>query len=191
MFKELVLQDKVSIVTGGSGGIGHAITLILAEMGSQVFFTYHTNKEKAIALQDEAQTKGLKVFAIALDVREQAACQDMVQTIYEQTQRIDILVNNSGTTRDNLLLGLEEEDIRSVIDTNLLGVFYMTQAIVPLMMRARSGKIINLSSIAGEKGGVVKVIMRQAKVESMLSPKQWLWNLLPKKLQLTPLRQGL
>jgi 3-oxoacyl-[acyl-carrier protein] reductase len=153
MFKEHVLKGKISIVTGGSGGIGQATTRILAQMGSKVFFTYHANQEKALALQNNAQAEDLDIHALALDVREQTACQTLLQKIYEENQRIDILVNNSGTTRDNLLLSLEETDIRTVLDTNLLGVFYMTQAVIPFMMRARSGKIINLSSVAGKKGG--------------------------------------
>lgn len=153
MFKEAILKDKVALVTGGARGIGSAITHLFAELGGTVYFTYHTNKEKAESIQNEAQQKGHNIIALPLDVRNQAACEAAVQHVYEATQRVDILVNNSGVVRDNLLLSLREEDIRTVLDTNLLGTFYMTQAVIPFMMRNRSGKIINISSVSGEKGG--------------------------------------
>lgn len=153
MFKESILKDKVALVTGGSGGIGSAICQLLAEMGATVFCTYHSNKEKAVAFQATAKQQGLNITAVALDVRNQQQCETVVQDIFKTTERIDILVNNSGIIRDNLLLGLREEDIRAVLDTNLLGTFYMTQAVTPIMMRNRYGKVINISSVSGEKGG--------------------------------------
>lgn len=153
MFKELVLKDKVALVTGGSGGIGSVICQVLAEMGAAVYSTYHANKAKAEAFQAEARDKGLNITAIALDIRKQQDCETIVQEIANTTERIDVLVNNSGIIRDNLLLALRDEDMRAVLDTNLLGTFYMTQAVTPLMMRNRSGKIINISSVSGEKGG--------------------------------------
>lgn len=153
MFKEPVLKEKVVVVTGGSRGIGAAISHLLAELGGTVFFTYHENRDKAQALQAEAQKQGLAITALPLNVRNQKQCETVIQDIYNTTTRIDILVNNSGIVRDNLLLSLSEEDIRTVLDTNLLGAFFMTQAVIPFMMRNRAGKIINISSVAGEKGG--------------------------------------
>lgn len=153
MFKDLVLKDKVAIVTGGSGGIGSAICQLLAEMGAAVFFTYCNNKEKALAQQAQARDQGLDITAMALDVRHQQQSEALIDEIVNKHNRVDILVNNSGIVRDNLLLMLNEEQLRAVLDTNLLGTFFMTQAVVPAMMRNRSGKIINISSVAGEKGG--------------------------------------
>lgn len=153
MFKDAILKDKVAVVTGGSGGIGSAISHLFAQLGAKVFCTYHTNKEKAETWQAEAQKQGLDITALALDVRNQPDCEKLIQDIHGTAERIDILVNNSGIIRDNLLLALSEADIRAVLDTNILGTFYMTQAVVPYMMRNRAGKIINISSVSGEKGG--------------------------------------
>lgn len=153
MFKESVLKNKIAIVTGGSGGIGSAICQLLAEMGCHVFFTYHQNQEKALTQQEESVKNGLKMQAIQLNVNDLQQCVNAVNKIAEEHDQIDILVNCSGIVRDNLLVALSDEDIRSVLDTNLLGTFYMTQAVIPHMMRKRAGKIINLSSVAGEKGG--------------------------------------
>lgn len=153
MFHESLLKDKIAIVTGGTGGIGSAICRCLANLGASVYFTYHHNKEKAVAIESDAEQKNLAIKAISLDVRNKENCDAVIQQIADAHERIDILVNCSGIIRDNLLLALSEEDIRSVLDTNLLGIFYMTQAVTPHMMRKRSGKIINLSSVAGEKGG--------------------------------------
>lgn len=153
MFKDTTLNEKVAIVTGGTGGIGSAICQLLAEMGAQVYFTYHSNKEKAIAKEVEFKQQSLNVRAIALDVRNQQHCESAIQEITDTTGKIDILINNSGIVRDNLLLALQENDIRDVLDTNLLGTIYMSQAVIPWMMRNRFGKIINISSVVGEKGG--------------------------------------
>ncbi len=153
MFKEYALKEKVALVTGGSGGIGSAICLFLAEMGATVYSTYHANKAKAESFEADARQKGLNITTVALDVRQQQHCEAVVQDIFDKTERIDVLVNNSGIIRDNLIVGLSDEDIRAVLDTNLLGTFYMTQAVTPIMMRNRSGKIINISSVSGEKGG--------------------------------------
>lgn len=153
MFKDAVLKEKVAIVTGGSGGIGSAICQLLAEMGASVYFTYCSNEEKALAQQAQWRDQGFDVTAMMLDVRDQQQCAALVEQVSDKHQRMDVLVNNSGIVRDNLLLTLSEEDLRAVVDTNLFGAFFMTQAVVPLMMRKRSGKIINISSVAGEKAG--------------------------------------
>lgn len=153
MFKDAVLKDKIAIVTGGSGEIGSAICQLLAEMGALVYFTYHHNEEKAKTFVTDAKAKGLSIKAIPLDVRDHQKCQAVLQEIDAQHDKIDILINNSGIIRDNLLLLMTEEDIKAVLDTNLLGTFFMTQAVVPYMMKNRFGKIINISSVSAEKGG--------------------------------------
>lgn len=153
MFKDAILKEKVAIITGGAGGIGSAICRLLAEMGATIYFTYHNNPQKAQALQEEARKNDLNMTAIPLDVRDQQQCDAVIQEVYGKHDRIDILVNNSGIIRDNLLLSMPAEDIKAVLDTNLLGTFYMTQAVIPCMMRNRSGKIINISSVSAEKGG--------------------------------------
>lgn len=153
MFKDSDIANKVAIVTGGSRGIGRAISQLLAEEGAEVIFFYNKNRDLALAFQEESRAKGLKLTAMSVDVSDKAKCEEAVNTIYEQHKRIDILVNNSGIVCDNLLVGLSEEDINKVIDTNLFGMMWMCQAVIPTMMRLRSGKIINISSVSGEKGG--------------------------------------
>lgn len=153
IFQDTGLKDKVAIVTGGSRGIGREIVRQLAQEGAIVHFLFQKNKNMADGLVDEAQSQGWSVNAHQVDVKDKEQCQELTHAIFEKHKQIDILVNNSGIVRDNLLVGLEKSDIQEVIDTNILGVFHMTQAIVPFMMSRRSGKIINMSSVAAEKGG--------------------------------------
>jgi 3-oxoacyl-[acyl-carrier protein] reductase len=144
------LADRVALVTGGSRGIGRAIVETLAA-GMTVAFTYRENA--AAAAEVIAAAPALKVFAEALDVRDSGACAAFVETVVERTERIDLLVNNAGVIRDNTLGLLEDEDIRVVLETNVTGAFNMTRAVASHMISARRGKIINVSSISGEKGG--------------------------------------
>ncbi len=145
------LAEGVAVVTGGSRGIGRAIVERLANDGMEVVFTYLSNKEAA----DEviAANPGKKITAAAVDVRDSDACRACVDEIFDRTNRIDILVNNAGVVRDNLLAALEDSDIRDVLNTNVEGTFNMSRAVVPFMMSQRSGKIVNLSSVSGDKGG--------------------------------------
>jgi 3-oxoacyl-[acyl-carrier protein] reductase len=145
------LTGGVALVTGGSRGIGRAIVETLAAAGMTVAFTYRENT--AAAAQVMAATPPSRVFAEAVDVRESAACAAFVERVVERTERIDLLVNNAGVIRDNTLGLLEDEDVRVVLETNVTGAFNMTRAVVPYMISARQGKIINLSSVSGEKGG--------------------------------------
>jgi 3-oxoacyl-[acyl-carrier protein] reductase len=153
MFTDAGLQDKVAIVTGGARGIGKATVEALAKNGAEVFFFYNQSEAQANAFVDECKSAGLKVNALKVDVTDKAKCEETVNKIFDQTQKIDILVNNSGIIRDHLMMALSEEDIRAVIDTNIIGVFNVTQCVAPYMVSRRSGKIINISSVSGEKGG--------------------------------------
>ncbi|MGE3921211.1 MAG: SDR family NAD(P)-dependent oxidoreductase, partial [Gammaproteobacteria bacterium] len=153
MFLESGLKDKVVLVTGGSRGIGKAIVNNFLSEDAIVYFFYHQNKTAAEEIVQAAESNGKKAFAIQLDVRDKAAVDQTVNQIFDQTQRLDVLVNNSGIVRDHLLMALSEEDIKEVIDTNIVGVFNVSQAVVPFMVSQRAGKIINISSVSGEKGG--------------------------------------
>jgi 3-oxoacyl-[acyl-carrier protein] reductase len=145
------LNGSIAVVTGGSRGIGRAIVEVLAAAGMDVTFTYRENG--AAAAEVVAAIPGGKVHAEMLDVRDAAACSAFTEKLIERTGRIDLLVNNAGVIRDNVLGMLEEEDVRLVLDTNVGGAFNMTRPIVPHMISQRRGKIINISSVSGEKGG--------------------------------------
>ena len=138
-------------MTGGSRGIGRAIVEVLASSGMQVTFTYRENA--ATASEVVASCNGATVTSEPLDVRDAAACAAFTEKLLERTERIDLLVNNAGVIRDNVLGLLEEEDVRLVLDTNVVGAFNITRTIVPHMISQRRGKIINISSVSGEKGG--------------------------------------
>ena len=147
------LTGKVAIVTGGSRGIGRAIVELLAAEGADVTFFYRDNASAAEAVVAGGVAAGHRIAADRVDIRESAACAAAVERVAERAGRIDILVNNAGIIRDNQLAAFEDDDVQSVLDTNVSGVFNMTRAVVPQMIVQRAGKIISLSSVAGEKGG--------------------------------------
>jgi 3-oxoacyl-[acyl-carrier protein] reductase len=144
------IAGKAALVTGGSRGIGRAIVLLLAAEGADVTFFYRDN---AAAAADVVAAAGGNATAMAVDIRDSAACATAVEDIVDRCGRIDILVNNAGVTRDNPLAAFEDDDVAAVLDTNVTGVFNVTRAVVPYMTSQRAGTIINLSSVAGEKGG--------------------------------------
>lgn len=146
------LSGKSVIVTGGSRGIGRAIVELLAAEGANVTFFYR-DSNAAAQVADAARAAGYNVTADQVDIRDPQSCNAAVERVAERCGRIDVLVNNAGVIRDNLLALLEDDDIRTVLDTNVTGVFNVTRAVVPHMISKRAGKIINLSSVSGEKGG--------------------------------------
>jgi 3-oxoacyl-[acyl-carrier protein] reductase len=148
---EAGLQDRVAIVTGGTGGIGRAIVELLAAAGMDVVFTYRKNA--AAAAEVVAARQGLKISAEPLDVRDGKACEGLAEKVAERAGRVDVLVNNAGVIQDNPLTNLDDEGWRVVLDTNATGTFNMSRAVAPYMIAQRRGKIVNLSSVAGEKGG--------------------------------------
>lgn len=145
------LAGQVAIVTGGSRGIGRAIVQRLAASGMEVVFTYRDNA--AAANEVIASVPGAKISAVAVDVRDSAACAAFAEKVFDRTGRIDLLVNNAGVVRDNALAALEDDDIKTVLETNVNGTLNMARAVAPFMISKRRGKIINMSSVAGEKGG--------------------------------------
>jgi 3-oxoacyl-[acyl-carrier protein] reductase len=145
------LTGCVALVTGGSRGIGRAIVEGLARAGMTVAFTYRENA--AAAAEVIASAPPSMVFAEAVDVRNASACAAFAEKVNDRAERIDLLVNNAGVIRDNTLGLLEDDDVRVVLETNVMGAFNMTRAVAPYMISARRGKIINVSSVCGEKGG--------------------------------------
>jgi 3-oxoacyl-[acyl-carrier protein] reductase len=118
-----------------------------------VTFTFRENAAAAAEVTAAGQAAGQRITAEPVDVRDAGACAAFVERVAERAGRIDLLVNNAGVIRDNVLGLLEDEDVRVVLETNVGGTFNMTRAVVPHMIARRSGKIINISSVAGEKGG--------------------------------------
>jgi len=145
------LRGGVALVTGGSRGIGRAIVQRLAASGMAVHFTYRGNA--AAANEVIAANPAGKITAAVVDVRDSAACARFAEQVADRAGRIDLLVNNAGVVRDNPLTALEDEDVRVVLETNVTGVFNMARAVAPYLISQRRGKIINLSSVSGEKGG--------------------------------------
>jgi 3-oxoacyl-[acyl-carrier protein] reductase len=151
--KDAGLAGKTAIVTGGSRGIGLAIVELLASEGVDVTFFFRDNTTAADAALAAARTTAAKLCALQVDIRDSAACAAAVEQVAERCGRVDILVNNAGVIRDNPLTAFDDDDVRAVLETNVTGVFNMARAVVPYMVSQRAGKIINLSSVAGEKGG--------------------------------------
>ncbi|HEX7273084.1 MAG TPA: 3-oxoacyl-ACP reductase family protein [Casimicrobiaceae bacterium] len=147
------IAGKVAIVTGGSRGIGRAIVELLAAQGADVTFFFRDNAAAADEVLAAARDAGGKVTAEKVDVRDSAACAAAVERVAERCGKIDILVNNAGAIRDNQLAAFDDDDVRVVLDTNVGGVFNVTRAVVPHMIVHRSGKIINIGSVSGLKGG--------------------------------------
>jgi 3-oxoacyl-[acyl-carrier protein] reductase len=150
---EAGLRGKSAIVTGGSRGIGRAIVGLFAEQGCDVTFLYRGNAQAAQHVVEAARAAGHRVAAEQADITDAAACAAAVERIAERCGRIDVLVNNAGIIRDNQLAAMSDEDVTAVLDTNVGGVFNVTRAVVPHMIMQRAGRIVNLSSVAGDKGG--------------------------------------
>lgn len=147
------LKEKIALVTGASRGLGKAIALHLAEEGAHVIINYAKHSEQAKEVVAAVESTRGKALAIQADVSCWQDVEKMVDSIIEQFGRIDILVNNAGINRDELLISMEKEDWDAVINTNLGGLFHCTKAVAKYMMIQKSGRIINLSSVAGERGG--------------------------------------
>ncbi|MGL4819253.1 MAG: SDR family NAD(P)-dependent oxidoreductase, partial [Bacilli bacterium] len=147
-----MVKGKVAFVTGGSRGIGREIALALAEEGAHVVVNYVSSEQKAQEVVAEIESYGVKGLALQGDVSDESSVQAMVDKIVETFDRLDILVNNAGITRDTLLMRMKTSDWESVMDTNLKGVFLTTKAVSRTMMKQRSGRIINISSIVGING---------------------------------------
>ncbi|MEZ4760962.1 MAG: 3-oxoacyl-[acyl-carrier-protein] reductase [Flavobacteriales bacterium] len=147
-----LLTGKTALVTGGTRGIGRGIVERFVEEGADVAFTYVSSPDKANALAEELAKSGRKVVAIQSDAGDFNAAQAAVDQAVTEFGRLDVLVNNAGITRDQLLMRMSEEDWDNVIATNLKSVFNMTKAVMRTMLKQRSGSIINMSSVVGVKG---------------------------------------
>jgi 3-oxoacyl-[acyl-carrier protein] reductase len=146
------LTGKSALVTGGSRGIGKAIGLRLARQGADVAFSYKGNTDAAKATAAEIESIGTRALAIQGDVRDPESADAVVKTALEAFGKIDILVNNAGVTRDDLIMRMSAEAWREVLETNLFGAFWMTKAVTRPMLKARAGRIVNITSVSGQAG---------------------------------------
>ena len=149
-----LLQNKVAIVTGAARGIGEAIAIKFAEQGAHVAFTYVSDgsKGKASALETKLRSMGVNAKAYQSNAGDFTACEIFVNDVMQEFGKIDICVNNAGISKDNLLLRMTPEQWDDVIQVNLKSVFNMTKQVIRPMMKAKSGSIINMSSVIGEMG---------------------------------------
>jgi 3-oxoacyl-[acyl-carrier protein] reductase len=146
------LTGKAAVVTGGSRGIGKAIALRLAHQGADVCFSYRGNTDAAEATKDEIEALGRKCLAVQADVTQPEAAESLVKAAVEAFGKVDILVNNAGITRDDLIMRMKPEDWRDVLETNLFGAFWTLKAVTRPMLRAKGGRIINITSVSGQAG---------------------------------------
>ena len=147
-----LLTGKKTLVTGASKGIGRSIALKFAQEGADVAFTYLSSVEQAQALEDELAAFGGQVLAVRSDASDFEAAQELVAESLKAFGKLDVLVNNAGITKDNLLMRMSEEDFDRVMKVNLNSIFNTTKAVIRPMMKQKAGSIINISSVVGVKG---------------------------------------
>ena len=147
-----LLEGKVAIITGASRGIGSAIAKVFAENGANVAFTYSSSVESATVLENELLSLGIKAKGYKSNAADFNEAQQLIDDVMAAFGTIDVLVNNAGITKDNLLMRMSEEDFDKVIEINLKSVFNMTKAVQKVMLKNRKGSIVNMSSVVGVKG---------------------------------------
>ncbi|MFC7372138.1 3-oxoacyl-[acyl-carrier-protein] reductase [Fictibacillus iocasae] len=147
-----MLNGKVVLVTGASRGIGRSIAIYLAKRGAKVAVNYSGSEQKANEVVSAIKEAGGEAFAVQADVSSADSVNGMVKAVIDTFGSLDVLVNNAGITRDNLMMRMKEEDWDAVMNTNLKGVFLCTKAVTRQMMKQRSGRIINIASIVGVSG---------------------------------------
>lgn len=145
-------MSKVALITGATRGIGKQISLTLAKEGYDIALNYRKENSELEDLKKEIENLNVKCLPIKGDVSSYEDCENMTKQVIEKFGQIDVLVNNAGITKDTLLVRMKKEDFESVIDVNLVGTFNMTKNVAGYMMKARSGRIINISSVVGIAG---------------------------------------
>ncbi len=145
-------MDKVAMITGATRGIGKQIALTLANEGYNIVLNYRTKNDELIQAKNEIESKNVNCLTVQGDVTNFEDCKQMIERAINEFGKIDVLVNNAGITKDMLLARMKEEDFKQVIDVNLVGIFNMTKNVISYMMKARNGRIINISSVVGIAG---------------------------------------
>ncbi len=147
-----LLENKTAIITGATRGIGRGVAVEFAKQGANVAFTYSSSVDAANALEIELNALGIKAKGYQSNAAEFETAQELAKEVLKEFGSIDVLVNNAGITKDNLLMRISEDDFDKVIEVNLKSVFNLTKAVIRPMMKQRSGSIINMSSVVGLKG---------------------------------------
>lgn len=147
-----LLENKTAIITGATRGIGRGIAVEFAKQGANVAFTYSSSVDAANALESELNSLGVKAKGYQSNAADFDSAQDLAKEVLTEFGSIDVLVNNAGITKDNLLMRISEDDFDKVIEVNLKSVFNLTKAVIRPMMKQRAGSIINMSSVVGLKG---------------------------------------
>ena len=145
-------MDKCALITGATRGIGKQIAITLAKQGYNIALNYRKENEELENTKKEIEEIGVQILAVKGDVANFEDCENFVKQVIERFGQIDVLVNNAGITKDMLLMRMKKEDFESVIDVNLIGTFNVTKNVIPYMMKARNGKIVNISSVVGISG---------------------------------------
>lgn len=152
-----MLQGKCAVITGASRGIGREIALRYAREGANIVLNYRNSETEALQLKEELDKLGSNTLIIKANVSKFEEAEKLIKEAKEVFGRVDILVNNAGITKDNLIMRMKEEEFDSVIDVNLKGAFNCLKAVTPIMIRQKSGKIINMSSVVGVIGNAGQV----------------------------------
>ncbi len=147
-----LLEGQTAIVTGASRGIGKAIAIFLAKEGAEVIINYSSSLEIANKVVSEINSFGGKAYPLQADISNENSVNELIKTVLEKNNKIDVLVNNAGITKDGLLMRMRTEDWQKVLDLNLSGVFYCTRAVSRQMLKQKKGRIINITSVVGLMG---------------------------------------
>lgn len=183
---------KIALITGGSRGIGRAICLELAKEGMDIVFSYQKGAGEAEETALLCREYGVRVLPLQADVAKPEDCSILVQKALEFSEnQIDVLVNNAGITRDNLLLRMSDEQFQQVIDTNLTGTFYMMREVSKTMLKKRKGRIINISSVVGIKGNPGQVNYAASKAGVIGMTKSLARELAARKITVNAIAPGM
>lgn len=145
-------MNNVAVITGGNRGIGKQIALKLAKAGYDIAINYRSEEEDLEPFTSEIKETGVEVFTYKCDVTIFEECEDFIKNVISKFGKIDVLVNNAGITKDGLLMRMKKEDFESVIDVNLIGTFNITRNVIPYMVKAKNGRIVNIASVVGISG---------------------------------------
>ena len=149
-----MLKGKSAIITGASRGIGKAIAIKFAKEGANIVINYRNNEEEALKVKEELEQLGVKTLIVKADISDLKQAENLIKQAKKEFGQVDILINNAGITKDNLIIRMKESEFDQVIKINLKGAFNCLKAVTPIMLKQRSGKIVNMSSVVGNPGQV-------------------------------------